>query len=310
MKTTLERFFPGHQVMAWQKRRAKVEMLNPFAVEIFGAALCRRLGIGTSEVSTMPYGQVKNMDAVFIKSCVATTAGRELRLIGEPVQDGELVLVSKRIPGALPLSHLPTYGIYVNRGELFAGFSDSLAQLQEAYNKMQKVSPVPASFYADFSLSDRAAIMRNCRWDSSEFCRVFLVRIFLGVTAAHNGNVLVDGRGNLYCIDFGTARRESGEDLEMFFKHMQPTVKGFGREFVSDVWLLLGEIASLTDNDLRICVDAIPDRAEFGDSGELMKYYRKRLALWKEKYQGGLKRAARNMAHLPPIVRQAFMARV
>lgn len=302
IKTTMERFFPGRQVMAWQKRRAKVEMLNPFGAEFFGAALCRRLGIGTSEVSVMPYGQAKNMADVFIKSCVATTAGRELRLIGEPVQDGELVLVSQRIAGALPVSHLPTYGIYVNRGESFAELSDNLAQLQEAYNKMRKVSPVPASFYSDFDPEDRCAIGKNSNWESDAFRRIFLARIFLGTTAAHNGNVLVDGRGNLYCIDFGTARRESGEDLEMFFTHIQPTIKMFGREMLSEVWLLMGQIAALTDLDLRRCVDCVPYRYEF----DLLDYYRRRLSVWKRKYEEGLTRAAGCIADLPPIARRAF----
>ena len=66
--------------------------------------------------------------------------------------------------------------------------------------------------------------------------------------------------------DFGTTRRESGEDLEVFFTHIQPTLKMFGREMLSEVWPLMGKIASLTDSDLRCCVDAIPDRNECGDS--------------------------------------------
>jgi len=306
MKSTLERFFPGHQAIAWQKRRANVETLNPFGAEIFGAALCRRLAIGTSEVSLMLYGEASALRDVFIKQCVPTTAGEELHLIGESVADEELVLVSHKIPGAIPVSHLPAHGIRLKQEYGFDKMSQNLIELDEAYRKMRKCSPIPSSFYSDFDPEDRFNIEKNTDWGSDAFRRIFLTRIFLGTTAAHNGNTLVDGEGKLYSIDFGTTRRESGEDLEVFFTHIQPMIKMFGRERLSDTWLLMGEIAALTDLGLRSCVDCVPYRYE----DDLLDYYRRRLRFWREKYQEGLKRSARCIRDLPPIVRQAFMAGV
>ena len=301
-KTTMERFFPGRQQAVWQKRRANVEMLNPFGAEMFGAALCRRLGVGTSLVSVMPFREANALRDVFIKKCVQTTAGEELHLIGKSVADEELVLVSHKIPGAVPLSHLPDYGIRLKQEAGFDKMSQNFIEVDEAYRKMRKCSPVPSSFYSDFDPEDRFDIEKNTDWGSDAFRRILLARLFLGTTAGHNGNTLIDGSGKLFTIDFGTTRRESGEDLEILFKYMQPTVKMFGRETLSDTWLLVGEIAALTDADLYRCVDCVPYRYEF----DLLDYYRRRLSVWKRKYEEGLTRAAGCIADLPPIARRAF----
>ena len=304
VKSMFERFLPGRQQATWLKRRARVETLNPFAAEIFGAALSRRLGIGTSAVSVMSYKEAEKLQDVFIKVCEQTVAGKELHLAGGQVADGELVLVSRKIPGTVPISHLPAHGIRLKQEYGFEKMSQNLIELDEAYRKMRKCSPIPSSFYSDFDPEDRFNIEKNTDWGSNAFRRIFLTRIFLGTTAGHNGNTLIDGNGKLYTIDFGTTRRESGEDLEVFFTHIHPTIKMFGRETLSDTWLLIGEIAALTDSDLRRCVDCVPYRYE----GDLLDYYRRRLRFWKEKYEEGLKRSARCIADLPPIVRRAFYA--
>lgn len=270
--------------------------LHPFVGEFVGARLMRRLGIGAPE-------DVRLADKQAAREAIATGAwipkiykdGR-LRATDE-LGISDVNILIKRIRGAISLYDLRVkHGICGRELVLTADFSfDEGKGLIESIvtngvrgqllnqlacgirNGKEHSNPIPSDFVLPL---DTSKIVSAIQWDSPQMLRIHSARLFLGCSAAHAGNVLVDADGKLYSVDHESCAATDGEELELLFDNVQRDTR---------TWWTLRGVAGLSHENIVALFADIPESAHWplGSKQTTVNYFTGRLDYWKFRYANG-----------------------
>ncbi len=293
---------------------------NPYAIEFFSAAVLNRLGIRTAPARICSKDEACSLGPEFIvkiteladaatsycasysgapemidaidhagamalgvnvrvlkfarRECLARRLERAGRwvLVVEIIRDAaSLDFVSRKL---LPESNAKNQIEAVMR-DCGLGFAKCKSLVSESLAEIIGKSCPPADeLFADFHPSPE----QLCRIESvicvtgEAYLKILAARVLLGISCAHFGNVLATKTGELVSIDHVSGRLENGDDLRMLLKFVAHD---------SLVFRILCEIAeTLSEEDIRAAVAAIPDYPACGSNAGISEYFAKRLRLF------------------------------
>jgi len=267
--------------------------LSPLVAEVVGAGLMKSLGLGAPE-------DIRLVDKAEAREAIATgewvpkvyTDGR-LKAVDE-LGLAESNILIKRIPGAISLYNLRVkHGICGREIRLSADvpqdssiieklvYTGGQNYLLNSWGKLILQGSGTCHYIADdFILPlDRSKIQEVVEWDSAPMLAIHAARLFLGCSAGHAGNILVDADGKLYSIDHESCAHTNGEELELLFDNVQRDTRA---------WRSLAGVASLSHEDIASLFSAIPDDAHWplGDKAKTVDYFCGRLTYWRWRYAG------------------------
>jgi hypothetical protein len=265
--------------------------LHPLHAEFVGLRLMRELGIGSApaiEVVSQIQARKKGPENWVFKSL------RGPALKQADGISGDLLLAVRKIPGAISLSALSRkFGIAPERIQFQSckrrRFIEAITSMLQAgksdWDEIRKEQASDASwnalrarFFDDFMLPElpeaRLIIERAIAADSEQMLAIHAARIFLGCSAAHASNVLVDGTGRLYSIDHEMVAKDAGE-LEWTFRSIQRGTPAAAA---------LERISELTEAQLTTIFEGlqeVPRRSHMLDQENAVRYFVERLRRWK-----------------------------
>lgn len=280
------------------KRNANPRAIGPVGAEIFASRILRELNIGAPRevipvssyaASTLdPTGWIfKSWDGTRLKS----------------VSVSEPLLAIRKIPGAVSLvflreryeiasrrsrwnfARLPIAGDSQVKLENLMRAGDGLTVDAEADRMREllefgKLKQTPPGFFGDFvepvHWDDiRAAV----QWDSVDRLRIHAARLFLGTTAAHAGNILVDRDGRLYSVDHEFCACLDGAEIAEAAKHVKPNTKARRA---------LERVSRLTETAIDRALRGISaDQFVLGSRERTADYFKNRLELFRRHFGSG-----------------------
>ena len=282
------------ELLPWISNRPFVAartFINPFAVASFSESLLPKIRIKTANGKIVSASEGRKLDAeTFIVKFELKERLRWRGVLPEVLPYlGPWAYVSEVIPDAATVDfirrkHYQVADVSARESEnlefnILVGNATSEYHIRRTMQLVSKKCRPADALFSSIKLTDEQK--RVCQlvssFTSEAWFRIAAARIFIGCTSPHFSNVLVSKDGSLILIDHDSARFESGKDLEMLFRFVR---RG------SRVFDLLGEVAALTDGDIRAAVAAIPKRPACGPVESLAPYFCERLALWKALHAG------------------------
>ena len=271
-----KRILAGHP---WCTGRAVA--LHPFAAEVAGARLMRLLGIGAPT-------EFRLAD----RAVVALFNERDW--VCKPIQGRAKVgalpapwnVMVRRIPGVISLYSLrEIYGVSsspvwefeygwdgLTAVELSARTAATIGQMMMS-NGTQRLED-PARFFKGFEPpSDWTTITGAIRWDGEQRLLISAARLFLGCSASHPGNLMVDNSGQLYSIDHEYVQATNFADIRLLAENLKPGATAYHA---------VEQVATLSEADVDGLFDGMPDGVSW-PLGEprTRQYFANRLDLWK-----------------------------
>jgi hypothetical protein len=264
----------GYAANIERKAATLPRSLDPFAGEIIGARFMHLLGIGApTEIRVVNAAEAKAAGDAWV---IKTYKNGRLRWFGGIAADINVLVA--RIPGTISLRALRrVYGVV--GPEITLHGDDVVPGSWNIIERILWLGPEAAdSEHSGFVLpDDLTAIRAAIEWNSDPMLAIHAARLFLGCSAAHAGNVLVDANAKLYSIDHEFCVPTDGADLDTLFKHMKKGTRA---------WRALGAVAALEPadverlfDDLPLCV-TWPLRSKY----ETVFYFLERLDFWKAAY--------------------------
>jgi hypothetical protein len=231
--------------------------INPYAMEFFSGGIMRRLGIrAVDEQFVCSAEQARELSDDYIVKFDRQAQGQNLTWNPGAVPLG-WCLASKLVPHAATLD-------YVTR-KILKNCTDNKVEARDKY--YVAFNPTP---------DEIERIEKSMNIDGPAYLRVCTAHFFLACRCTpHFGNILTTKHGELISIDHVHAYFESGESLQRLFDFIDRH---------SELFNILGGVASLTEGDIRAAVDEIPKHTVCGQTAELREYFCQRLRLWKQLY--------------------------
>ncbi len=236
------------------------DRINPFAAEFLAQGVMRRLGIGTaSEQFICTAEQARALSDDFVVKFDRNGWTRNLSWN----------------PGATPTGWCLASRVVRDAASLIF-VACKIVRSHPGKNHDARAN----KFYAEFNPgpAEIERIKLAMALDGVQYLSIASARVFLGCTCTpHFGNILVTKAGKLISIDHTNAEFEDGEELKQMFHFIDRD---------SELFRILGGVASLTEVDIRAAVDEIPKHVACGCTTGLADYFSRRLRLWQSRYSG------------------------
>ena len=272
--------------------------MHPAISEILGYRLMKSLGMGCAPVvELVSRDEARSRDP--LKWVFKSILGGRLKICpAEKLPTDGPVLAVEKIAGAIPISWLRhKYGIAASAKSIsnlaamvvMCPLDKELVNLRLnqgadlntlTWQIMKELlwrgkEPIANAdaFYSDFvPPEDWAPVRQTIEWHSPEMLKIHAARAFLGTTAAHSSNVLVDHYGKLHAIDFESCCFTKGSDLDLLFASVAPGTMAHDG---------LCSVARITEYELLSLFNDLPPGFEFplGSKEKTEEYYVNRLVL-------------------------------
>jgi hypothetical protein len=260
--------------------------LHPVVGELAGARLMRLLGIGTSNVEFIAGQEARERDPK--KYLIKTILGNRLRITFGLEDPQQMVVVSEKIPGAIPVFYLGDfYGVrssfppipgYNTEWEWDHCHLGMWERVRSSVFLGKDQVPDARGFYSDFQPpSDWGSIKEAITWNSDSMLRIHAARLFLGATSAHASNILVDGQANLSSIDMEYCLATTHEDLDRLFDNIIPRTRALEA---------LCPVSELIEFQVAELFDELPEVGwPLGSKKKTVEHYIERLRKWKTLFE-------------------------
>ena len=274
--------------------------MNPFALEFFAQGILRRLGIRTVEQRICSDHEARSLPANFVVKVAGNSnslkwnpdsqSTRNIAWNADAVRTG-WCLVSRLEPDSASLDYIArklvtSQSVRTQRlRESAAIHAQNDQALEELIAQALGKTCEPADkFFGDFrpTESEIELIKSAMALDGKKYLTICAARVFIGCSAPHFGNCLVNKKGECFSIDHARGYFEKGDDLRelMYFIDRR-----------SEVFKVLDGVSALTEKDIHESVSEIPHHSACGSTAGLAEYFCKRLRLWKELHANGERRS-------------------
>jgi hypothetical protein len=257
---------------------AQQRSLDPVAAEIVGARFMKLCGIGAPAEF-----RVAGIEAAIAgPDWVSKTMTRDGRLKHGVGWKNVLV---RRIPGAISISALsalygvtsqwPSWemdgtGLTEHSASLLKRFLWHISSFMSLGNGKEQITT-----RSDFRLPlDLSALRAAIAWDSPQMLLLHAARLFLGCSAAHASNILVDAGGKLYSIDHELCEHTDCSEFRWLAENVRRGTRA---------WAAMQTVGAIEYSQLESLFDDLPAGITWpiGSLEKTKAYFGLRLCHWK-----------------------------
>ena len=251
--------------------------LAPAHGEIIGARLMKRVNVGApDDVRMLSVAQAESPE-YSEQDWIAKTPDGAGRLRFGLYREAPYTVLIRKVRSAISLLSLRCqYGIEGENIDIpILGEMSHCCVIQQLLQGHQK--SLRSEFFGEFKLPENTDRIRSAiAWNAPPLLKLICARLFLGTTAVHGGNVLIDAQAKLYSIDHENVMFTPGSELTNLAVTLSPG---------SRVRLAALDVAALTSADIENLFSDLPElHWPLGDRAQTVRYYQNRLTTWKQAF--------------------------